>query len=91
LWEELAREIKSPRPPVHIRPNPVPAMDRQLFIVVVDYCCRRGDSVPTVNLYLSEGEYVKLANLALKRRLKVTALARRAVQEFLERHEGAGM
>jgi len=41
--------------------------------------------MPTVNLYLSEGEYVKLADLALKRQLKVTALARRAVQEFLAR------
>jgi len=41
--------------------------------------------MPTVNLYLSEDEYVKLAHLAIERKVKTTELVRRAVQEYLQK------
>jgi len=41
--------------------------------------------VPTVNLYLSDKEFVQLAYLAEEKNVKVTQLARRAVQEFLKK------
>jgi predicted transcriptional regulator len=41
--------------------------------------------MPSVNVYLSEDEYVKLANLAIKNSVKASVLARFAVKEFLER------
>ena len=55
----------------------------KIYMVVVGYYMLGGDVVPTVNLYLGEDEYVKLAYLALARRVKVTVLARTAVKEWL--------
>jgi len=43
--------------------------------------------MPAVNVYLSEEEYVQLAYLAEEKNVKVTQLARRAVQEFLKKKE----
>lgn len=43
--------------------------------------------MPTVNVYLSETEYVKLANRALNMNVKATWLIRRAVQVWLKDQE----
>ena len=48
---------------------------------------RKVKNVPTVNVYLSEEEYVKLAHLALDRDIKAPVLARRAIKEFLKNAE----
>ena len=45
------------------------------------------DVVPTINLYLSEEEYVKLAHLARHEGIRASELARRTIKEFLKRVE----
>ena len=40
--------------------------------------------MPTVNVYLSEEEYVKLARLAMDGGVKASILARRAIKKFME-------
>ena len=45
--------------------------------------------MPTINLYISEDEYVKLVHLAVDEGIKTTELVRRVVREFLKRVEKA--
>ncbi|MGF3573703.1 MAG: hypothetical protein ACQXXG_09850 [Candidatus Bathyarchaeia archaeon] len=39
--------------------------------------------MPSVNIYLSEEEYVKLAYLAMEKRIRISLLARQAIQKML--------
>ena len=40
--------------------------------------------MPTIHLYLSEEEYVKLARLAVDEGIKTTELVRRIIKQFLK-------
>jgi len=44
--------------------------------------------MPTVNVYLSDVEYVKLAHLALEKKIRITLLVRQAVQRMLKEELG---
>jgi len=42
---------------------------------------------PTINVYLTESEYVQLATWAIDENTKASLLVRRAVQKFLKQKE----
>jgi hypothetical protein len=46
--------------------------------------------MPSINVYLSEDEYVKLVHLALDRQVKATALVRIAVRSLLAQQKAKG-
>jgi hypothetical protein len=43
--------------------------------------------MPTVNIYLTENEYVTLVNIALDKNVKVTELVQQAVKKYLDKTE----
>jgi hypothetical protein len=44
----------------------------------------KGEKMPTINIYLSETEYVTAANLAAEKGIKLTELVQDAVKKMLK-------